>query len=152
MKSIQIVKTIHIAAAPTAVYNHLAHIANHPGLQPLVVETQEIRREVDAAGHTVIHFYSVELFRFLGVISYRNKIRVKMTQRLDEKLLVQEVDSFPNIYLVSRTEFLAEGSGTAVRETIDIDTPNFVAGFVQKTADSAHETLLRTLKTRLEAS
>ncbi|MCB8976461.1 MAG: hypothetical protein H6657_03430 [Ardenticatenaceae bacterium] len=88
----------------------------------------------------------------MGLISYRNKIRVKMTQRPEEDLLVQEVDSFPNIRLVSRTTFLAEGSGTAVRETIDIDTPNFVAGFVQKTADSAHEALLKTLKARLEAN
>lgn len=150
MKSITFSKTIHIQAEATAVYNHLANIANHPGLQPLIVGAQEIARGVDEAGHTVIDFYSVELFRFLGIFSYRNKIRVKMTQLPEENLLIQEVDSFPNIYLVSRTVFAADERGTAVTETIHIDTPNLVANFVQKTADSAHEVLLQNLKARLE--
>lgn len=151
MKSITFSKSIHIQAEITAVYAHLATIANHPGLQPLVVETQEIARGVDDAGHTVIDFFSVELFRFLGVFSYRNKIRVKMTQLPAENLLIQEVASFPSIRLVSRTVFEADEGGTAVTETIHIDIPNLVANFVQKTADSAHDALLQNLKMRLEA-
>lgn len=152
MKSINLSKTIHIQAAATAVYNHLANITNHPGLQPLIVAAQEIDRHVDDQGHTVIHFYSIEKFSFLGFIPYHNKIRVKMTQIPEEHCLIQEVDSFPNIRLVSRTIFQADHQGTTVTETLHIDTPNLVAGFVQKTADSAHDTLLQTLKARLEAS
>lgn len=151
MKSIRFQKTIQIEAEATAVYNHLANIANHPGLQPLVVETQEIGRGVDADGHVTIDFYSVELFRFLGILPYRNKIRVQMTQVPEKNILIQEVDSFPNIRLVSRTVFEAVGEGTAVTETIDIESPNWVANFVAKTADSAHDALLQNLKTRLEA-
>lgn len=150
MKKISFQKTVQIEAAATAVYNHLANIANHPGLQPLVVETQEIARGADADGHVTIDFYSVELFRFLGILPYRNKIRVRMTQVPEKNLLIQEVDSFPNIRLVSRTVFEAVVEGTAVTETIEIDSPNLVANFVAKTADSAHETLLQNLKARLE--
>lgn len=151
MRKISFQKTIQIAADVTAVYNHLAHIANHPGLQPLVVEAQEIARGIDPDGHTTIDFYSVELFRFLGILPYRNKIRVQMTQLPEENLLIQSVDSFPNIRLVSRTVFEAVAGGTAVTETVEIESPNLVANFVAKTADSAHETLLQNLKTRLEA-
>lgn len=152
MKSITFSKTIHIQAEATAVYAHLANIANHPGLQPLVVETQEIQRGLDGKGHTVIDFFSIELFRFLGIFAYRNKIRVKMIQIPEENLIIHEVNSFPNIRLVSRTTFQAEEGGTAVTETIHINTPNLVANFVQKTADSAHDTLLKNLKRRLETS
>ena len=151
MKSINLSKEIHIQAEATAVYAHLANIANHPGLQPLVVETREIERGMDTEGHNVIDFFSIELFRFLGVISYRNKIRVKMIQIPEESRIIHEVKSFPNIRLVSHTTFQADEAGTAVRETIHIDTPNLVAGFVRKTADSAHDALLRNLKARLEA-
>lgn len=153
MKAIQIKKTIHIAAETTAVYAHLADITNHPGLQPLVVETQELGRGVDEAGHTVVHFFSIEQFRFLGFLPYRNKIRVKMVQAPEENLIIHEVDSFPNIRLISQTHFEPEeGGGTAVSETLHIDTPNLLAGFVQKTADAAHEALLQNLKARLEAA
>ena len=152
MKSITISKTIHIQAEATAVYAHLANIANHPKLQPLVVETQEIDRRINDDGHTVIDFFSIELFRFLGIFSYHNKTRVKMTQLPEDNLIIHEVASFPNIRLVSRTVFEADERGTAVRETININTPNLVANFVQKTADSAHDTLLKNLKMRLETS
>lgn len=150
MKNISFQKSIEIRAAATAVYNHLANIANHPGLQPLVVETREIGHGVDGNGHTVIDFYSVERFRFLGILPYRNKIRVQMTQIPEENLLVQSVDSFPNIRLVSRTVFEEVAGGTAVTETIDIVTPNLVANFVAKMAEAAHESLLQNLKARLE--
>lgn len=151
MKSIRIEKGIFIEAAATAVYAHLANIANHPGLQPLVVATQEIERGVDAAGHTVIHFFAIEQFRFWGILPYRNKIRVKMVQIPEEMLIIHEVYSFPNIHLVSRTWFKeAAGGGTAVSETLHITTPRFVAGFVEKTAVAAHEALLQNLKTRLQ--
>ena len=153
MKAIRIKKTICIQADVTAVYAHLADITNHPGLQPLVVETQELGRSVDEAGHTVVHFFSIEQFRFLGFLPYRNKIRVKMVQVPEENLIIHEVESFPNIRLISQTRFEPkEGGGTAVSETLDIDTPNLLAGIVQKTADAAHEALLQNLKTRLEAA
>ncbi|MBE2223872.1 MAG: SRPBCC family protein [Anaerolineae bacterium] len=150
MKQIELVKSIHIEAEATAVYSHLADISNHPGLQPLVVETREIERTVADDGQTVIHFFSVEQFHFLGFIPYQNKIRVKMTQIPEEHLLIQAVDSFPNITLISRTTFQPDATGTAVTETIHISTPNFVAGYVQKTADAAHDVLMQNLKTRLE--
>jgi hypothetical protein len=53
---------------------------------------------------------------------------------------------------MSYTTFQADDRGTTVTETIHIKSPNLVAGFVQKTADSAHDTLLQTLKMRLEAN
>ena len=150
MKSINITKTIHIQAEATAVFAHLANIANHPGLQPLIVETQEIERGINDDGRTVIHFYSIEQFRFWGVFPYRNKIRVKMTQIPADNLIIHEVDSFPHIHLVSRTVFQANKGGTAVSETLHITTPNLVARFVQRMAESAHETLLQNLKARLD--
>ena len=152
MKAIRIKKAIRVQAETTTVYAHLADITNHPGLQPLVVETQELGRSVDEAGHTVVHFFSIEQFRFLGFLPYRNKIRVKMVQVPEENLIIHEVESFPNIRLISQTRFEPkEGGGTAVSETLDIDTPNLLAGIVQKTADTAHEALLQNLKARLEA-
>lgn len=152
MKVIDLVKTIHIQAELTAVYAHLADIDNHPGLQPLVVETREIDRGIDDKAHVVIRFFSIEQFRFLGLFTYHNKIRVTMIQIPEENLIIHEVDSFPNIRLVSQTRFQPEGAGTAVTETIHISTPNLVAGYVQKTASSAHDTLMQNLKARLEAS
>ena len=87
MKTIDITKSIHIQAEPTAVFAHLSDIGNHPGLQPLVIKTSEISREVDEEGHTVIYFYSVEALRLLGFIPYHNKIRVKMIQVPEENLM-----------------------------------------------------------------
>jgi hypothetical protein len=152
MKTIDITKSIYIQAEPTAFYAHLSDIGNHPGLQPLVIETREIGREIDEAGHTIIHFYSVEALRLLGFIPYHNKIRVKMIQIPEENLIIHEVESFPNIQLVSRTLFQADAGGTAVTETLHITTPNLVANYVQKTAVAAHETLMHNLKARLESS
>jgi len=51
VKVIDFVKVIHIQAETPAVYAHIADIANHPFLQPLVVETQEIGTRFDDKGH-----------------------------------------------------------------------------------------------------
>ena len=150
MKHTEFTVSIQIKTTPRTAYDHLANLDNHPGLQPLIVEAKEMERGEDGQGHQTKRFYSVEQFRFLGLIPYKNKIEVLMTMFPEQDMLVQEVDSFPNIYLRSETRFELVDGGTAVTETVAIDSPALLMGYVRKTAVSAHETMMKNLKTRLE--
>ena len=150
MKNIEFTVSVHIKTSPQTAYEHLANLDNHPGLQPLVVATEALERGQDAQGHQTKRFYSIEQFHFLGFIPYKNKIKVLMTLLPEANTIVQEVDSFPNIYLRSETCFAAADGGTTVTETVIIDCPDLLLGYVRKTAVSAHEVLMQNLKARLE--
>lgn len=150
MKHTEFTVSVHINTTPQAAYAHLANLDNHPGLQPLVIATEELERGEDAQGYQTKCFYSIEQFRFLGFIPYKNKIKVLMTLFPEANTIVHEVNSFPNIYLRSETRFAEVEGGTAVSETVAIDCPDLLMGYVRKTAVSAHEVLMQNLKTRLE--
>ena len=149
MKQIHFKNSITVDASPHDVFEHMIVLANQVGLQPLIIGVQEISRGSDAQGQPIVDFYLVELIRLFKVIPYHNRIRVQMTTTTD-KQIHYVVKSFPRVRLWSVFEFVAEGSGTAVHETVTITTPNFVARFVEETAVAAHKTLLQNLKRRLE--
>lgn len=103
--------TFHVPAPPDAVRAHLSEPASYIGLSPLVVEVRDVRRE---AG--LIHYVSVERFRFLGFLRYDNLIKV--TLRPTEDAVEGEVDSPGGIRLAYRFGLTARDGGTEVTDEL----------------------------------
>ncbi|MFF0768540.1 SRPBCC family protein [Nonomuraea wenchangensis] len=103
--------TFHVPAPPDAVRAHLSEPASYIGLSPLVVEVRDVRRE---AG--LIHYVSVERFRFLGFLRYDNLLKV--TLRPTEDAVEGEVDSPGGIRLAYRFGLTPRDGGTEVTDEL----------------------------------
>lgn len=140
---------IEIAALPQIVYEHLSDPHNFVGLQPLLTHVDAVQfGEKD--GHKTVAYETVEAFRGLGVILYRNRIRVQTVFTDPPRRFYTVVHSFPNIVLNVVYTFTPQGGGVLVRETMGIQTYAWLEKFVTGEAVKAQTTLLANLKKRME--
>jgi hypothetical protein len=144
-------KSTWIGAPPAAVFAHLSEPRNFVGLQPLLVELRETRRENDREGRPTRRFESVERLRLAGCIPLRNRIEGLLTLVRDGEVIEVLVWSWPGLALHSNYRLSSEAGGTRVVEAVAIDCPTLLAGLVRREAERAHEHLLAALKERLEA-
>ncbi|WP_067174003.1 SRPBCC family protein [Microtetraspora niveoalba] len=115
--------TFRVDAAPEAVFEHLTTPESYIGLSPLVVAV----RDVDRSEPGVIRYTSIERFRFLGVFTHDNPIKVTL---LTEGLSVRgDVTSPGNVRLVYRFDLAPDGSGTRVEDLLEITAPWYLAAF-----------------------
>jgi ligand-binding SRPBCC domain-containing protein len=140
----------YIAAPTPKIYAHMSDPRNYVGLSPLVVQVDNISYETDDQGRKVCWYESVELFRFLGFIHYRNRIRVKTTFTVPDGQIVSEVDSPFNIQVRFVFDFQPEDGGTLMRETVTASMPGLLRGFVIGQAKSVQWARARILAERME--
>jgi carbon monoxide dehydrogenase subunit G len=110
-----------IAAAPDAVFAHLADPASYVGLSPLVVAVRDIRRAGD-----VIHYRAVERFHIVGKLSYDNVIAVTLAARrghLPHAEITGEVRSPGRVRMSYRFGIAPDGRGTTVTDSLWLRAP-----------------------------
>lgn len=137
---------IQINVSPQTVYDHLRDPHNLVGLQPLLTHVENVQ-----ASHTSVSYDTVEAFRWLGIVLYRNRIHVQTTFIDPPQRFETVVHSFPNITLQVGYTFTPQGDRTLVCEEVRITCHAWLAGFVTEQATRAQTALLENLKTRLEA-
>ncbi|MEV6693579.1 SRPBCC family protein [Micromonospora sp. NPDC051196] len=120
------------------VYRHLSDPHSYIGLSPLVVAVSDVRISRDAEGRTVIDYVAVERFRFLRLLHWDNRIRVRMVATRPGAQLVSDVVSPGRVRLRAVVDLTAEAAGTRVREQITATAPallrRFVAGQARQVA------------------
>jgi hypothetical protein len=141
-----------IAASPVKIYAHLADPHSYIGLSPLVVQVDNITTSTDGQGHTVCHYQSVEMFRFLGFIRYPNRIHVTMTLTQPDAQLVSEVDSPFGIHVLFVFDFQAADGGTWITETVTARMLGLLRGFVVGQAKSVQLARSQILNSRMETA
>jgi hypothetical protein len=148
MAEIRLEKRVAICAPPEEVYAELWEPSRQLGLQPLLVEVVEL-----GAGDTPDSrvFDAVELFRFFGVLRWRNRIRVRIDPIRPGEVVAFEARSFPAITVRSRFTLAASRDGTELHEEIRVDVPAPLRAFVAAQVDRAQDGLLANLEARLEA-
>lgn len=135
----------NIKVLPQAVYDHLCDPHNLVGLQPLLTHVDAV--QVEEQG---VSYETVEAFRWMNIVLYRNRIRVQTTFTNPPYQLQMAVHSFPDITLNVEYTFTAQDGGVLVKETMQIHTHAWLAGFVISEATKAQTALLANLKDRLE--
>lgn len=137
---------IQINVTPQTVYDHLRDPHNLVGLQPLLTHVENVQ-----ASHSSVSYDTVEAFRWLGIVLYRNRIHVQTTFIDPPQRFETVVHSFPNITLQVGYAFKPQAGGTLLRESVQISCHAWLAGFVTVQATRAQTALLENLKSRLEA-
>jgi hypothetical protein len=138
---------IQINVPPQTVYDHLRDPHNLVGLQPLLTHVENVQ-----ASETSVSYDTVEAFRWLGIVLYRNRIHVQTVFTDPPKNFETVVHSFPNITLHVGYTFTPQAGGTLLRESVRISCHAWLAKFVTVQASQAQTTLLSNLKKRLEGS
>ena len=98
-----------------------------------------------------VSFETVEAFRWMNIVLYRNRIRVQAVfENLPYKIKMV-IHSFPNITLNVEYTFTAQDDGVLVKESMQIQVHAWLAAFVISEATKAQTALLANLKDRLES-
>lgn len=116
------------------VYRHLSDPYNYIGLSPLVVAVDEVRTSRDGQGRTTTDYVAVERFRFLRLLRWDNRIRVRMVATRPGAQLVSDVVSPGRVRLRAVVELSAEAAGTRVHEQVTATAPAILRRFVASQA------------------
>ena len=138
-----------INISPQVVYEHLSKPQNMVGLQPLLTHVENIQHH-EHNGKQSVSYNTVEAFRWLGLVIYKNRIQVQANFTNPPTQLNIVVYSFPNITADVEYRFTAQDGGTLVKETMQIQVSAWLAKFVTSQANQAQTALLANLKNRLE--
>lgn len=143
---------IFIDRRKTEIYDHISEPLNMIGLQPLLTTIDIMKEQTDENGITLRPFYTVEVFRWVGIPLMRNRIYsvIHLTKPRDE--LEFHVFSKPNIKIVFKYAFVQHNDlRTHITQTIIFEqVSKLLEGFVFDQAVKAQRALLTNLKVRLE--
>lgn len=139
-----------INTTPQTVYEHLRKPHNFLGLQPLLIQVEKVQYH-DQNNIETVSYDTVEAFRWLGLVLYKNRIHVQTVFTKPPHQLQTIVHSFPNITLNADFIFTPHQQGTQITEVVQIQVPAWLAKFVTSQATQAQKALLANLKNRLES-
>jgi carbon monoxide dehydrogenase subunit G len=137
--------SFRVAAPPAAVYAHLMDPHSYIGLSPLVVAVRDIRPAGDA-----VAYVAVERFR-LGPLRWDNPIRVTMTGIGPHEQVRSSVVSPGRVRLISTVDLAADGTGTSVTESIELNSPWLLRRFALGQARSVQRARAAELTRRMAA-
>jgi ligand-binding SRPBCC domain-containing protein len=139
-----------IKAPAQTIYEHLATPENYIGLSPLVTWVGSVEREQDGDGKAMIRYEAIEMFRFLGVLRYPNRIKVRMILSHPYEEMLTVVDTVLSVQMRFVYTFRPEQDGTQFTETVTAQTPGLLRGFVVAQAKAVQQVRAQVLKQRLE--
>ncbi|WP_233196600.1 SRPBCC family protein [Verrucosispora sp. ts21] len=127
---IAFVTTFLVSSCVDQVFTHLSDPHSYIGLSPLIVAVDDVRTSRDAEGRTVTDYVAVERFRFLRLLRWDNRIRVRMVTTRPGAQLVSDVVSPARVRLRAVVDLTAEETGTRVQERVTATAPALLRRFV----------------------
>jgi hypothetical protein len=149
--TIQTFQYSYLVHAPAAkIYEHLANPMSYIGLSPLVGKISDVEWDVNEQRQSIVTYKTVEMFRFLGFITYPNPLNVVMTLAQPNKQIISDVQSGMNIRVRFVFDLQEQADGTTITETITANTPAWLSGFTVSQAKAVQQHRIKTLKQRME--
>ncbi len=143
---------IFIDCKRAEVYDHLSEPINMLGLKPLLTEIDVLKKKKDENGVTIHPFHTVEIFRWMGIPVFRNRIYSAIHLTKPKEELEFHVYSKPGIEIIFKYKFRQFNDGrTQITQTIHfVKVGKLLEYFVVNQAKRAQHALLSNLKVRLE--
>ena len=140
-------KCITICSTADANYAELSDPKRQVGLQPLLVETEELEATAPASSR---RFIAVEAVPVTLGWTLRNRIEVRIDLTRPGEVVEFHARSFPGVRVTSRYTLTPDGDRTTVHGCVRVEMSRLLRSFVTTRADAAHGEPLRNLKRRLE--
>ncbi len=142
---------VYVIQAPASkIYEHLAVPMNYVGLSPLVGKISDVKEGVNEHHQRIATYKTVEVFRFLGFITYPNPLNVVMTLAQTNRQIISDVQSSMNITVRFVFDLQEQTDGTTVTETITTNAPALFSRFVVNQAKAVQQHRAKVLKQRME--
>ncbi|HEX4203692.1 MAG TPA: SRPBCC family protein [Ktedonobacteraceae bacterium] len=139
---------ICIDAAPEKVSAFLSTLDNHTQIHPLIIGIQHTQTSTAPDGTAINHYTVRDRMKqgpFLMTFSYRVEMSINV-----QGVIVYDAHQFPRIYLHNTMQCLPEGSGTRLKERVEITAPGLLMKTVYTQALSSHKEMFEKLKEILQ--
>ncbi|MBO0791111.1 MAG: SRPBCC family protein [Ktedonobacteraceae bacterium] len=135
---------IFIDAPPTRVKDFLKTLNNHTRIHPLIINIQHTRTTHSPDG-TAIDHYTIQDRMKQGPFMLTFSYRVEMSVNANDEI-VYDAHQFPRIFLHNVTRCLPEGTGTRLKEHVEITAPGLLIKTVHTQAQASHQEMFTRLK------
>lgn len=145
---VSFVKQAQLAIDAAALFTFLSVPHNYLELQPLVTEIRGLREFAAADNATGYQYTIIERLPLLGKLAWYQSSHVTLTPRSARNQIAFVILSSPGLRLDSLYQLTPLAQGTQLQGTVTISVSTFLAGYVGKTAEQAHEAIFRRLRER----
>jgi hypothetical protein len=151
IRSVRLEKSLEIYAQKEKVFNHLADVRNQIQLHPYYCEVRLQDRLLNEQGQVELNFEAIEEMSLLGLMPWRSKHQCKLVLCNNKDFVEYNSASFPGVRLKAVLSLTPAANGkTFVQENLLLRSPAVIFNWVSKVVSETHNSMLRTLKLRLE--
>ncbi|MBK9053426.1 MAG: hypothetical protein IPL78_21755 [Chloroflexi bacterium] len=147
-KDVAFAKRAQLTIDAAALFAFLSTPHNHLGLQPLVSQVSNLQEFAAANGATGYRYTFVERLPIAGPLAWYQPSQAQMIPQPDTYQIEFVIRSFPGLRMHCLYRLTPLLQGTEITETVNISVYSFLAPYVLKMAEQAHEAMFRRLQER----
>ena len=137
-------KEIFIVSDAKTVINVIADYSNHHKIHPLIIKVERAKEE--PAG--VRRYFITDSLQW-GPFKFKIKYQADIIS-VSEDTVHTEAYQSPGTYITNVTKISPAQNGVVLHETITIKAPNLLFGYAFRQAQTAHEEMLKRIKSFIE--
>jgi hypothetical protein len=137
-------KEIFIQSDAQTVINVIADYSQHHKIHPLIIKVERAKDE--PAG--VRRYFITDSLQW-GPFKFKIKYQADIIAVTEDIVHTQAFQS-PNTTVTNMTKVTAKDNGVLLHETITMKSPGLLFGYAFKQAETAHEEMLKRIKTFVE--
>ncbi len=141
-------KEIFIQSDAKTVIDVIADYSQHHKIHPLIIKVERAKDE--PAG--VRRYFITDSLQW-GPFKFKFKIKYQADIiAVTEDTVHTEAFQSPGTYITNMTKVKPKDNGVTLHETITMKAPDMLFGYAFKQAETAHEEMLKRIKTFVEAN
>jgi hypothetical protein len=137
-------KEIFIQSDAETVINAIADYGNHHKIHPLIVKVERAKDEPEG-----IRRYFITDSLVWGPFKFKIKYRADIIAVTDNTVHTEAFQS-PGTYITNLTKVTPQENGVQLHETITMKAPDLLFDYAFSQAETAHEEMLKRIKTFVE--
>ncbi|RPJ22583.1 MAG: SRPBCC family protein [Chloroflexi bacterium] len=137
-------KEIHIQADAATVIQLIADCSQHPRIHPLIIKVERAKSE--PAG--VKRYFITDRLQW-GPFKFKIKYRADIIAVTEDTVHTEAYQS-PGTFVTNLTKVIPKDKGVLLHETVTVKAPGMLFRYAFKQAQSAHEEMLKRIKTFVE--
>ena len=139
-------KEIHIQSDAATVINVIADYSQHHKIHPLIISVEQAKE----APKGVRRYFITDSLQW-GPFKFKIKYQADIIAVTEDTVHTEAFQS-PNTHVTNVTKVTPQGDGVHLHETITMKAPNLLFSYAFKQAETAHEEMLKRIKTFVENS
>ena len=139
-------KDIFIKSDPAPVINAIADYSNHHEIHPLIIKVERDQSAPDG----IKRYFITDSLQW-GPFKFKTTYRADIIKVTEDTVHTKAYPSL-NTSVTNITTVTPKNDGVVLHETITVSTPDIFFGYVFKQAQTAHEEMLKRIKTFVEGN